>query len=313
MELENMKKEITTKKRRIKSSAPSRRKHVIQEYVLAKDRYEEEAKNAQTKSWKEICSKQDRESLWVGIYRILKNTSKRTDDKPKVKDGRTLNPTDSVKLITSTFFPDNNANEDTPEHTLVRKLATEVEGKDEDNDPPFTAMELENSLRTFNPKKAPGLDGFTADICVAAICSDPGLFLSIINRCLRLAYFIQLWKTAATVVLKNPGKVDYNNPKSYWPIGLLPVLGKIFEKMLMERIKWHILPQLNPRQYGFVPQRCTEDALYDLINYIKEKIKEKKVVVLISLDIQGAFGSAWWPAILQQLNQKIARATCGVW
>nr|XP_037877477.1 uncharacterized protein LOC119631031 [Bombyx mori] len=74
--------------------------------------------------------------------------------------------------------------------------------------------------------------------------------------------------------------------------------------MTFNRIKWHILPKLSKRQYGFMPQRCTEDALYDLVSHIRKKLKEKKLITMVSLDIEGAFDSAWWPAIRLRLAEE---------
>ncbi|GBP82541.1 Putative 115 kDa protein in type-1 retrotransposable element R1DM [Eumeta japonica] len=65
-----------------------------------------------------------------------------------------------------------------------------------------------------------------------------------------------------------------------------------------------MLPSLSPKQYGFMPQRSTEDALYDLLNHVKMEIESKKPVLLISLDIEGAFLNAWWPALKTQLIDK---------
>ncbi|XP_069365327.1 uncharacterized protein [Maniola hyperantus] len=300
--LELLKREVTTKKRRIRCAAPSRRAHVVKDYVETKQIYEEEAKHAQTTSWKQFCTKQDRESLWDGVYRVIRSTQRRTDDKPMVKDGVALSPADSAEYITSTFFPDDNVLEDTPKHTEIRGR-TSIQNDGGIDDPYFTETELQHAVNSFNPKKAPGSDGLTADICTAAINHDPGLFLSIANKCLELSLFPSLWKVATIVVLRKPGKTDYNHPKSYRPIGLLSIFGKILEKMLISRLKYHILPKLNTRQYGFVPQRSTEDALCDLVNHIREQINNKNIVTLVSLDIEGAFDSAWWPAIKDQLHK----------
>lgn len=40
-------------------------------------------------------------------------------------------------------------------------------------------------------------------------------------------------------------------------------------------------------------QRGTEDALYDLVNYVRQKVDNKKIVLVISLEIEGAFDNAW--------------------
>ncbi|GBP34578.1 hypothetical protein EVAR_85298_1 [Eumeta japonica] len=71
----------------------------------------------------------------------------------------------------------------------------------------------------------------------------------------------------------------------------------IMERMLVGRLQWHLMPKLQATQYGFTPQRGTEDALYDLITYIYKELNLKKIVLMVSLDIKGAFDNTWWPAL----------------
>ncbi|GBP16356.1 LINE-1 reverse transcriptase homolog [Eumeta japonica] len=83
-----------------------------------------------------------------------------------------------------------------------------------------------------------------------------------------IATFHSFQNTVQHTVIPKPGKDDYSRPKSYRPIRLLSVMGKTVERMLVCRIKWHIMPKLQARQYGFIPQRRTEDSLYDLMTHI---------------------------------------------
>ncbi|CAH2208365.1 jg17305, partial [Pararge aegeria aegeria] len=253
-----------------------------------------------------FCEKQDREGLWDGIYRVLSRTTKRQDDLPLIQNGITHAPKESVRILAETFYPEDHAKDDDSEHRQIREAAERVNKWTENEilDPPFTHSELHGVSLSFNPKKAPGLDGLTSDICQHAISIDPEVYLALANKCLELGHFPKSWKEATVVVLRKPSREDYTNPKSYRPIGLLPVLGKILEKLLMNRVKWHILPGISTRQYGFMPQKSTEDALYVLMGHINSKLKEKKIVTMISLDIEGAFDSAWWPAIRVRLAEK---------
>jgi retron-type reverse transcriptase len=58
---------------------------------------------------------------------------------------------------------------------------------------------------------------------------------------------------------------------------------------------------LNKNQYGFTPQKNAVDAAMKVRQYIAPHLNGG-VAIIISLDVQGAFGPAWWPAILQRLR-----------
>ncbi|CAK1549484.1 unnamed protein product [Leptosia nina] len=303
-ELASLKKELRTKKRRIRCAAQTRRAEVVNEYLKLKEKYEKGIEEAKLESWKEFCGKQSREGMWEGIYRVINRTTIRREDMPMVREGRVLEMEESAEYLVQTFFPDDVEEDDSEAHRDIRAKAEAInEGVKDTYDPPFTEGELKLVLESFNPKKAPGLDGLTFDICRAAIFVAPHVFLALVNKCLEIGYFPTTWKEATVVVLRKPGRTDYTTPKSYRPIGLLPVMGKIMEKMLVKRANWYIIPRMSARQYGFMPQRGTEDALYDLLRHIREKLNEKKIAVMVSLDIEGAFDSAWWPAIRCRLAE----------
>ncbi|XP_063623904.1 uncharacterized protein LOC134795903 [Cydia splendana] len=305
--LAKMKKEVATKKRRIRCAAPVRRSIVVAEYVKHKEEYELAAAKAQVDSWKEFCHKQSREGVWEGIYRVIGRTARREEDSPLERDGVVLDAKSSVRLLAETFYPKDCTDSDNIYHRTVRERASVANNGEQESitcEPSFTMMELKRAYDSFNPKKAPGEEGFTADICRHAIEVDPHAFKALLNKCLKQGYFPEAWKTATVVVLRKPGKGDYTKPKSYRPIGLLPILGKVFEKMVVARLKFHLLPRMSHNQYGFMPQRSTEDSLYVLMKYIKSKLHQKKIITLISLDIEGAFDGAWWPAIRTRLTDE---------
>ncbi|GBP26931.1 RNA-directed DNA polymerase from mobile element jockey [Eumeta japonica] len=113
------------------------------------------------------------------------------------------------------------------------------------------------------------------------------------NKCLELGYFSRAWKVAGIKVISKPGKGDYTRLKSYWPIGLLPLLGELVERMLVGRFQWNLMPELQATQYGFTSQRGTENVLYDLLIYIFVELNLKKIVLMVSLDIEGDFDNVW--------------------
>ncbi|CAH2207751.1 jg1157, partial [Pararge aegeria aegeria] len=80
-DLKKAKAEVKRKKRRIRNAAPERRQSVVNEYVEAKLLYTEKANCAATAlRWKEFCNKQERESMWDGVYRVIRKTAGRHED-----------------------------------------------------------------------------------------------------------------------------------------------------------------------------------------------------------------------------------------
>jgi hypothetical protein len=67
---------------------------------------------------------------------------------------------------------------------------------------------------------------------------------------------------STTMVIPKPGKPLYNTPKSFRGIVLLNTLGKIFEKMLSNRLQFEAAEHgvLHPNQFGGVGQNSTKDA-----------------------------------------------------
>ncbi|GBP79678.1 Retrovirus-related Pol polyprotein from type-1 retrotransposable element R1 [Eumeta japonica] len=90
-------------------------------------------------------------------------------------------------------------------------------------------------------------------------------------------------------------------PKAYRPKGLLLVLSKTVERMLVGNLQCHLMPKLQATQYGFTLQRRTEDALYGLMTYIYKELNRKKIIIIVSLDTEGAIDNTWWSALKTQL------------
>ena len=82
-------------------------------------------------------------------------------------------------------------------------------------------------------------------------------------------------------------------PESYRPISLLSVVGKIFEKIIVDRIQEMYknagLESLD--QFGFKKGKGTDDAFLSLRRAIR--FSEKKYMITIFVDIEGAFDNHW--------------------
>jgi len=72
------------------------------------------------------------------------------------------------------------------------------------------------------------------------------------------------------------------------------------EKLLTNRTMHHVYRNelLNGNQYGFTPQKSAIDAAIVVKEYLEEALREGKIAIIVTLDVKGAFDSAWWPNII---------------
>ena len=275
-------------------------------------KYQEENRNYQAKireeklkSWKIFCS-QAGSNPWNAVYRLAagKLRNKSTLTTLQTPDGMyTTDITSTITHMIEHFTPEDKESSDTLNHKQARLRITEPMNTPDDKD--FTLVEIESVLKKFNSTKAPGEDGLSSEIMLRVLKLFPKFFTEVYNECLRKGCFPKQWKRSTIIPVIKPGKEDSSEVTKYRPISLLNVGGKLLEKLLIDRIYHHVFSKnlLNINQYGFCPQKNTVDAALAAKEFVINNLKKKKYVIFVSLDVRGAFDSAWWPSILNNLRE----------
>jgi len=119
---------------------------------------------------------------------------------------------------------------------------------------------------------------------------------------LRLCYFPVQWKYAEIMITK-PGKPP-TEAISYRPISLLPIISKVFERLLLHRLDEtiHIHGLLPIHQFGFRNNHSTIQQCHRVVNKMKESFQRKKMCTSVFLDIQQAFNKVWHRGLLYKLK-----------
>lgn len=126
------------------------------------------------------------------------------------------------------------------------------------------------------------------------------------NSVLRLGYFPIAWKVSDIIVLPKPGK-PINEVTSYRPISLLPVVSKVFEKLLLQRLKPFLEDaQIVPdHQFGFREKHSTIEQIHRVASTIQRCFQEKKYCSAAFLDISQAFDKVWHKGLLFKLKKLL--------
>lgn len=169
--------------------------------------------------------------------------------------------------------------------------------------PAEVAKEIKNNINT---KKAPGYDLISGDVLKKLPRKAIVKLTNIINTSFKIAYVPQLWKVAEVIMIAKPGKPPHE-VTSYRPISLLPVMAKLFEKLLLKRLKPVIeRKQLIPdHQFGFRNQHSTIDQVHRITSVIEKALEEKKVCSTIFLDVAQAFDKVWHKGFIYKIDQML--------
>lgn len=154
--------------------------------------------------------------------------------------------------------------------------------------------EIISHIRNLKNKKSPGLDDVQNSLIKCLPSRGIKVICLIINSCLKLSYFPQIWKTAKIVPIHKHGKPK-NDVNSYRPISLLCVLSKLLEKVLLSRINHHLQDNniLPDEQHGFRQNHSTTKQLHKMIHLTRENLSVKKSTGMLMLDIEKAFDRVW--------------------
>ncbi|KAK2722673.1 hypothetical protein QYM36_003005 [Artemia franciscana] len=204
------------------------------------------------------------------------------------------------------WFPSDDLQSESFYHKNIRNEVKEKLDLCEGAPEPIALDSLEDIIKSLKPLKAPGPDGIVSLVIQKNFGVLSPTLLKIYNACLSLKYFPRAWKEANVIVLLKRGKSNDGISSSYRPISLLSHLGKVLEKIILNRVFETNLESewVSNEQFGFVKNRSTIDALDKLVTIVENDQKSKRYTLSLFFDIKGAFDNAWHPGILYKLVDK---------
>lgn len=167
---------------------------------------------------------------------------------------------------------------------------------------PISSVEVENVLQNCDTKKSHGHDNLPVKLLVDGACHISQPLAYIFNLSLQSGLFPNSMKIAkVSPVYKKGSKFD---PGNYRPISVLPILSKVFEKLVNSRLMKYLNRNdlLFKHQYGFREKHSTKLSLINLANHLIKYQDKGQVTVGVFIDFAKAFDTINHDILLHKLK-----------
>jgi len=166
--------------------------------------------------------------------------------------------------------------------------------------------EILSLIRNLNVAKASGPDGISSKML--QLCDESIVLpLSIIyNNIIKTGIFPNIWKLANVIPVHKKGDKQIIN--NYRPISLLPICGKIFEKIVFNQLYTYLVSNnlITKNQSGFRAGDSAINQLLEFTNTVHKSFDNRPSLEVRSvfLDISKAFDKVWHEGLLHKLMEN---------
>ena len=167
---------------------------------------------------------------------------------------------------------------------------------------PTTKDEISKIIRGLNINKSSDI----YDIPVKVVKMGESFFAehlsNVFNCCFEQGIFPEYLKVAfISPIYKKESKLYVGN---YRPVSILPVLSKIFEKLIAKRTLKFLTDNkiICENQFGFQSGKSTELAVLDLHRNLIDSIENKEIACCVFLDLAKAFDTVDHKILLSKLE-----------
>jgi exonuclease III len=249
------------------------------------------------------CSTRDSKKLWKNLNQLLgRRQVKSKQIKLKVEGVETNDP-ETVANSLNEFFS-------TCAATLHSRMhaQSEIQQVEKQFDKsmflhPVSEQEIMSTIKRMKNNSAAGHDGIGVKHVKVLAPRILKILVHLANTIFLTGNYPACLKIAVVTALHKAGSTDVAN--NYRPISVLPILNKVIERVLHQRLLTFssVAKIISSHQFGFRPRSGTENAAIELNSAICNAIDKGKTATAIFMDLSKAFDIVDHKLLLQVLEK----------
>ena len=228
---------------------------------------------------------QDRKKFWKEVKRVRKGGS-RNEETVKDDNGRLVRGNEARKRWARYFESLLNVEDDRVADVALEGDELQVFG--DENESVITKEEVERALGETKVGKAAGMDGVRAEMLKKGGVSVLEWLVRLFNVCFLLSVVPVDWVCACIVPLFK-GKGDVCECCNYRGISLLSVVGKVYGRVLINRIRDRTEQVISEVQGGFRRGRGCMDQVFIVRQICEKYLAKGKNVYFAFMDLEKAY------------------------
>jgi hypothetical protein len=111
------------------------------------------------------------------------------------------------------------------------------------------------------------------------------------------------WTKTMFILILKSGKPT-EEMESFRPITITSILARVFEKIILTRLKWFLESQnlLAEEQTGFRNNMSTQNSLMRFAQDVKQGFNQKKSTLAVFIDFKSVYNMAWRSKLMSKFN-----------
>ena len=147
--------------------------------------------------------------------------------------------------------------------------------------------------------RSSGIDNISSYVLKIAF----SVLMAEVNLSLTESFFPTPWKKALVIPIPKTGNLT--NVQNYRPISLLPLPGKVLEKLVHAQMAEHLEERslLSDKQHGFCKAHSTVHSAVQLVEYVDSNLDRRRPTLAVFIDFRKAFDCVQHDVLIEKLEK----------